>query len=114
MTTITLVRDDSQKIVEFWVTGHADYSNKGSDIVCAAVSAVVQTAVEGLKKYLPEEIHVQKGKGILHVSITKGKDSPETSVILETMLLGLKKIEEKYQEYVRIMLSFVNLASISK
>ncbi|MFH1096267.1 MAG: ribosomal-processing cysteine protease Prp [Candidatus Desantisbacteria bacterium] len=104
MITITIVRDDSQKIIEFCVTGHADYTNKGDDIVCAAVSAVVQTAVEGLKKYLPEGIHVKKEKGILHLSIIKGENVQESSIILETMLLGLKRIEENYQEYIRIVM----------
>ena len=104
MITITIVRDDSRKIVEFWVTGHADYKNKGDDIVCAAVSAVVQTAVEGLKRYLPEGIRIKKGKGILHLSIIKGENIQESLVILETMLLGLKRIEENYQEYIRIVM----------
>ncbi|MBI4753618.1 ribosomal-processing cysteine protease Prp [Candidatus Desantisbacteria bacterium] len=104
MITITIVHDDNRKIVEFLVTGHADYKNKGDDIVCAAVSAVVQTAVEGLKRYLPEGIHLKKEKGILHLSITKGANIYESSIILETMLLGLKRIEENYQEYVRIVM----------
>ncbi|MDI6780900.1 MAG: ribosomal-processing cysteine protease Prp [bacterium] len=107
MITITLVRDDNREIIEFWVTGHANYKSKGAvstgnDIVCAAVSAVVQTAVEGMKRYLPDEICVKKGKGMLHVEIINGKTSKESSVILETMLLGLKRVEENYSEYVRI------------
>ncbi|OIP42265.1 hypothetical protein AUJ95_01885 [Candidatus Desantisbacteria bacterium CG2_30_40_21] len=105
MITITIVRDDSQKIVEFLVTGHADYKNKGDDIVCAAISAVAQTAVEGLKRYLPEGIRIKKEKGILHLSITNGANIHESSIILETMLLGLKRIEENYQEYVRIIMT---------
>lgn len=31
------------------VTGHADYAPRGHDIVCAAVSAIVQTAILGLE-----------------------------------------------------------------
>ncbi|MEK7812815.1 MAG: ribosomal-processing cysteine protease Prp [Candidatus Desantisbacteria bacterium] len=110
MITITLVRDDNREIVEFWVTGHADYKSKGAvstgnDIVCAAVSAVVQTAVEGLKKYLPERIYVKKGKGMLHVEIINGETTKESSVILETMVLGLKRVEENYSEYVRVIVT---------
>jgi uncharacterized protein YsxB (DUF464 family) len=123
MITITLVRDDTREIIEFWVTGHADYKNKGvvslsgTDIVCAAVSAVVQTAVEGLKRYLPERIYIKKDKGMLHVEIIKKEAAnvrdtvsargatSESSVILETMLLGLKRIEENYIEHVRVTIT---------
>ncbi len=107
MIAITLVRDGNREIVEFWVTGHADYKSKETialpgDIVCAAVSAVAQTAVEGLKRYLPERIYVKKGKGMLHVEIMKEEAAKESSIILETMLLGLKRIEENYPECVRV------------
>lgn len=121
MITITFVRDDNREITEFWVTGHADYTIKGvasltgNDIVCAAVSAVVQTAIEGLKRYLPKRIYVKKDKGLVHVEIINEEAIPlseaandkgavsESSIILETMLLGLKKIEQNYSEHVRVI-----------
>jgi len=72
----------------------------------------VQTAVEGLKRYLPEQIHVKKDKGMLHVVINpvlfqpdNGEGTHKSSIILETMLLGLKRIEENYQEHVRIAMT---------
>lgn len=34
------IDDDNQTLI---VTGHADYAEKGKDIVCAGVSALVQT-----------------------------------------------------------------------
>ncbi|MBI4778156.1 ribosomal-processing cysteine protease Prp [Candidatus Desantisbacteria bacterium] len=99
--------DDTREITEFWITGHADYKSKEieKDIVCAAVSAVAQTAVEGLKRYLPERIHVKKDKGLLHVEIIKEEATRESLVILETMLLGLKRIEENYPEHVRVTIT---------
>lgn len=43
------------------MTGHADYAEEGKDIVCAGVSAIIQTAIMGLQvmaqKY-PENVEV--------------------------------------------------------
>ena len=41
MISINIVRDSQGFIWEFTVEGHAGFSEQGSDIVCAAVSAIV-------------------------------------------------------------------------
>lgn len=43
------------------IDGHADYAEYGNDIVCAAVSAILQTAQLGLMqlaKQFPENIEI--------------------------------------------------------
>ena len=44
MITITMHRDKKDRYTGFTIKGHADYDEAGSDIVCAAVSALSQTA----------------------------------------------------------------------
>jgi len=47
------------------IEGHADYAEHGSDIVCSAVSAVLQTAQLGLlqiAKQYPKNIQVRRPK----------------------------------------------------
>ena len=39
----------------FDVSGHAGYSEAGSDIVCAAVSALVINAVNSIEKFTEDE-----------------------------------------------------------
>ncbi|RJX18496.1 MAG: ribosomal-processing cysteine protease Prp [Ammonifex sp.] len=64
MTTATFYRD-AHGITGFEVTGHTDYSEAGSDIVCSAVSAVAQTTVIGLKETVYLEVLVQMDEGRL-------------------------------------------------
>ncbi len=47
MITVTVTLSEEEMQVK--VSGHADYAEKGKDIVCAGVSAIVQTAVLGLQ-----------------------------------------------------------------
>jgi len=91
----------SGKIVSFSAEGHSDYKRKGEDIVCAGISSILQTAVLGLKEYLKVDIELKKGIGNMMVRL---KSSPEkaSQAILETMLLGLWKIEKEYPDKVKI------------
>ena len=40
---ITIIYDEKEKDMILQASGHAGYAEKGSDIVCAAVSALMQT-----------------------------------------------------------------------
>lgn len=47
MTKITVVQSDGYMKIE--VKGHANYAPHGKDIVCAGISAIVQTCALGLQ-----------------------------------------------------------------
>ena len=44
------------------ITGHANYADYGSDIVCAAVSATVMTSIEGISIIDNEVIDIKQEK----------------------------------------------------
>jgi uncharacterized protein len=105
MINIHIVRDKEGFIWEFSVSGHAEYSERGSDIVCAAVSVLTQTTVAaleelvGLKKY-------QKREGKLRCSIPidiLGEEKYKAGIILETMAIGLRQLKRSYRKYIAIL-----------
>lgn len=98
MITIKLQYDNLNNLIGFTTSGHSDYSESGSDIVCSAVSALTQTALLGLLRFAKEQTHYQIEQGLLTLHI----DYPtqESSVILETMVLGLEEIARQYNQYV--------------
>lgn len=102
MTTVEITHRDGW-IVAFTASGHSDYADEGEDIVCAAVSAITQTAMMGLKHFEPEtQAHWEAGDDpILMVSVPNPKH--ETQVILETMVIGLEDILSGVPNYVRII-----------
>ncbi|HDP79635.1 MAG TPA: ribosomal-processing cysteine protease Prp [Spirochaetes bacterium] len=80
--------------------GHAGFGAEGSDIVCAGVSAVVQTALAGITGVALIPQRVRQEKGFLETRIETGGRMPgeleKLEVILHTMLLGLREIEKAY------------------
>ena len=100
MTTISIVYGKTGAICGFDISGHAGYNDAGSDIVCAAISALSQTTLLGLLKYAPDDTTytVDEESGSLTVRVSKG--SVITEALLETLTLGLKEIARQYPTYV--------------
>lgn len=98
MITITLQRDKEKRITGFDISGHAGYGEAGSDIVCAAVSALAQSALLGLLDYDAQHVQYDVGEGSLSVHVMKDGVAPQA--ILRAMELGLTEISQQYSEYV--------------
>jgi uncharacterized protein YsxB (DUF464 family) len=97
MIKIKTSRNTDGQIVALNVCGHAGWGGKGQDIVCAAVSALTQAALLGLKKQAGAclDYKVQKEPALLTFTLTSPPDD-KTDAILETMLLGLAEIVKAY------------------
>lgn len=103
MIKVKIERDEGGHITRFYGSGHANFRRKGEDIVCASVSVLLQTTSLGLKDYLNLKVVAIKRDGFLDVSI-KGYESQEKAdVILETMVLGLKAVENSYPGYLKVI-----------
>jgi uncharacterized protein YsxB (DUF464 family) len=98
------VRYDSGCIASFEVSGHAGAAQYGKDIVCAAVSAVTQTAVEGLRKVagLSPAVVIDDDSGFLSADLGPDLTNGDAQTILATMLVGLRAIAKDNPRYVRI------------
>lgn len=102
MIKINIVRNKLGYIEGFCVLGHANTAPHGHDIVCAGVSALTQTAVIGLERYLGHQVSLDIADGKLIVTL---KDNPDdlTGAILETMVLGLREIAKLNPANVQIV-----------
>lgn len=102
MITVEITRDSGKHVVHFQVSGHAGAAPHGKDIICAAVSALTQSALLGLTQHLNRTIRWQAADGLLSMELCNLPDA-QTSAILETMLLGLREIVKLEPDYVRIV-----------
>lgn len=103
MTTVKRLEQAGEWIgVE--VKGHTGYARAGKDIVCAAISAVVQTAYLGIKSLTALELDVTTNEGYFRMAIVGGSASEKekANLILNTMMLGLKDIQSGYPRYIRL------------
>lgn len=86
-------RDDGDRF-ELSADGHAGQAAEGHDIVCSAVSTLVQTLIARLDE-TGEEYRAELRKG--HAEI----DGPAAESF-RTVLTGLKEISRAYPEYVKV------------
>lgn len=87
------------------VKGHANYSSYGSDIVCASVSSVVQTALLGILNVVNLKIPFIKEEGFLSFEIPSNLTKEQiimTDAILNTMTEGLKDIQQGFKKFVKM------------
>ena len=91
------------RIQGFRVTGHAGYAEHGQDVVCAAISALAQTAVIALERLTDCEVTAQIREGHLECTVHGGAPVDSVAwVILESIRLGMEDIAALYPDNVRI------------
>ncbi len=90
---VTVTGDRVRKVE---VTGHGG-GKAGSDIVCAAVSAVAETALAGLLHYDREGVNWEMREGYISIQVRDSVKKP-TDAIMTTMIIGLKQIVQEYPE----------------
>ncbi|HBT20419.1 MAG TPA: ribosomal-processing cysteine protease Prp [Peptococcaceae bacterium] len=106
MIKVEFFVDAGDNIRGFSIKGHAEYAEYGRDIVCAAVSAVSQTAVIGLQKLLGKKPEVFQEKGKLVCMLPKDLDGEERKigeVVFKTMYYGLEAIKNEYEGYLSLI-----------
>ena len=84
------------------VDGHAEYAETGKDIVCAAVSALTQTLIAGIKSLTEDRIsyEIKPGK----VNIVVENLSKQAQLLVDSFFIGISEIITAYGEkYVRFI-----------
>ena len=94
-----LINYEEKNFKSLEVKGHANYAPHGEDLVCAAVSAIVTGGANNLENKKGFEIKLQEGDALI-----KAIDSVSShdEIVLETIICGLKTIEESYPKFIQI------------
>ncbi|MBQ6078138.1 MAG: ribosomal-processing cysteine protease Prp [Clostridia bacterium] len=98
MITVTVYRENGNP-VGFDVSGHANMGEYGEDLVCAAVSAVVQTAILGITDVcrIQAGVSIEEGKTTCILPKDASQDAIDrAAIVFNTMLSGLKSIQASY------------------
>ncbi len=103
---IVSVNRSNGTIKGYSVRGHAGYRPPGEDIVCAAVSMLAQTTLLGLARFIREGlVYDVDDSGTLTCRLPdemSKKEQLQTQAIVETMVMGLKNLQENYRGYIRV------------
>lgn len=102
MIKIELRRNSDGMISALHVSGHSGTAEKGSDVVCAGISVLAQSAIVGLSEHLHREIDYSiDPSGDLRLQLI-GSPDDLTEAILETVHLGFIGVAESSPGAVRI------------
>ena len=99
-----VVYKDSQGIYKgFKSAGHAGYSEYGSDIVCSAVSALCINTVNSIDRLTKDQLKIKENAddGVMEVHL-KSPISDKTTLLMDSLVLGLKTIQNEYRDYIHL------------
>ena len=104
MINVTIFKNAENMITGFKMLGHANYSEKGSDIVCAAVSALVINTINSIEHFTSDTFDINKDedKGLIEFHML-GPISSHGNLLLNSLAYGLQGIVEEYEgKYIKI------------
>ncbi|EIT85333.1 hypothetical protein A374_11335 [Fictibacillus macauensis ZFHKF-1] len=107
MIKVTVQRDDRGRISSFTMSGHADSGPYGTDLVCAAASAVSFGALNAIETLcnIPLEVETREDGGYLayrtplHLS---NHIDEKVQLLLEGMVVSLQTIEDGYGRFISL------------
>ena len=106
MITVTIIKNQSDRIHSFEMSGHADFAEHGKDLVCAGASAVSFGAVNAIISLTGETPAIQQGAdgGYLKVEFPESEANDyEIQLIVKTMIVSLQTIEQDYGQHIKII-----------
>ena len=105
MTHVVVTRRNN-RIVSVECTGHTGYGEQGEDIVCAALSSIVQTAALGLLQVVGVKLdYCTDERGYLKMALPDDLDEKvrhDCDIVLETMLLGVADLNQGYSDFIEL------------
>ncbi len=97
MIECCIFKNKEKFIVGFELKGHADYADKGYDIICASTSVLVINTINAIEKFGKDECIVDQDEktGTIFFKLTN-HISEQTRVLLNALELGLLDICKTY------------------
>ena len=97
---------ENERITGFTVSGHSGYAEAGSDIVCAAISAVVTMAEATINDVCGAKAKVRVKEEDARITLTLPASCDEedaVQAVLAGMLLTLCSMRDDYPDYIEVL-----------
>ena len=105
MTKVTIYKNVKNECVGFKALGHAGYAEEGEDIVCAAISILTINTMNAIETFTNSDVFLDTDEELGLIEYKIDKPTKETSLLLDTMVLGLKTMadDKNYAEYIDLL-----------
>lgn len=108
MIKADIFRNKNKDIYGFRITGHAGYSEEGSDIICSAVTILVINTINSIELFTKDDFNGnmdEENGGFIEFfipAIEAGNECHDAQLLLKTMLNGLNTIRDEYSCYIQV------------
>lgn len=104
MVEVRIRRDSRSRLSSFLATGHAGWSDPGTDVVCAAVSTILQSAWVGLRDVAGVKPTARRAKGRLLLRWPKETRSDRgVRAIVETAARSVEYLAKQHPRHVKVV-----------
>ena len=101
-----IVIKEKQTIKTIEATGHSGYAENGADIVCSAVSTLMETLANGLTEVVKAKAKVIVDEEIPHLSVTVDEEDQEkckyAQILMKSTLLGIRGVAQEFSKFIKI------------
>lgn len=100
-------KEKGNLIIGFACNGHSGYACEGEDIVCAAVSSLVQNVEICLSEVLNIKLNVQRSDKNAKFELNLAKNVSQSDIekaqdILKALKISSQRIEKEYKKYLKV------------
>ena len=93
------IKRENKKVYEIVIKGHANYDTYGNDIVCAAVSTMAITTVNGILA-LEDSLDYEENSGLLIIRTKENTDVNQK--LLDNLITMLEELKSQYPKNIEI------------
>ena len=97
---------ENDRITGFSVSGHSGYAEAGSDVVCAAISAIVTMAEATINEVCgaKAKVRVKDDQARVTLTLPASCDEEDTvQAVLAGMMLTLVSMRDDYPDYIEVL-----------
>lgn len=104
MTTVKIFQNENGRYTGFTCRGHSGFAEKGEDIVCASVSALVINTVNAIETFTDDRCEDSADEEHAEIRFTLDPDySHDTDLLIRTMIMGLRDIKKSWKANLQIL-----------
>ena len=101
MLVVTFRRDSRNRLSSVFAQGHTGWAESGQDVVCAAVSAILQAACAGLQEHAKLDVDMRRSVGELSFMLPEAaRDDAATVAIVRTAEISIEQIALQHPKHV--------------
>lgn len=107
MTKIIFSKNKQEFFTSVEVSGHTGFGEHGSDILCSAISSIVQSGAMGIKEVLKINANIVKDdeNGFILIELPKNLNNQtleKTEILFKTMFVSLQDLQKGYSKFIEL------------